>query len=72
VRLDNRHLDKYGFGKPFFWWMQGGVGKFGALAVLMFLGVGGVALALLIVAAKRGPRGIDLWSAPPSAQPATA
>jgi hypothetical protein len=54
VRLDDAHLDRYGFGAPFVWWAQGGVGKFGAFAVVLLLAAGGAATVLL-VGGVRGP-----------------
>jgi hypothetical protein len=53
VRLDEAHLSRYGFGVPYLWWAQGGVGKFGAVGVIFLLLTGGTATALLAVAARR-------------------
>ena len=72
VRLDEAHLSRYGFGAPYLWWAQGGVGKFGALAVILLLGVGGGATALLVVAARRADGEVRLWGATPAAASATA
>jgi hypothetical protein len=53
VRLDEEHLSRYGFGSPYVWWAQGGVGKFGALSATLLLIAFGASTALLTVAAKR-------------------
>jgi hypothetical protein len=53
VRLDDEHLSRYGFGSPYVWWAQGGVGKFGALSVTLLLIAGGASVALLTTAARR-------------------
>lgn len=53
VRLDEQHLSRYGFGTPYLWWAQGGIGELGALSVIFFLFTGGASTALLAVAARR-------------------
>jgi hypothetical protein len=53
VRLDDDHLSRYGFGSPYVWWAQGGMGKVGVAGVIFFLALGGGATALLVLAARR-------------------
>jgi len=48
------------------------VGKFGALAVILLLGVGGGATALLVVAGLRAGGEVRLWRATPAAASATS
>jgi hypothetical protein len=48
VRLDRTHLAKYGFGSPYLWWAQGGVGAFGVIGVALLLSAGAAATWLLV------------------------
>jgi hypothetical protein len=48
VTLDQEHLERYGFGRVFFWWTQGGVGGMGFVGALLLLALGAGSIASIL------------------------